>query len=256
MRLQSFAFHRFSTLLYSAVLTLGIMTQAHASNSVIASKTAFQLPPAAELQYSIKAKQSGISLGGSASVKWMVSNHNYQILTETRAMLFGKILDASSVGNIDDFGLAPEKFVEKRFGKPATTTGFNRDSKTISFTASAETYVIKGGEQDRTSATWQLVAQARAAGEKFKPGSEWKMFVAGRRDAEEWTFKVVASEKITTAMGEINTVHISKAPPPDSKDQTLDIWLSPEMEWYPVRLKFSDANGEYIDQTLESVTKL
>ncbi len=195
MRLQSFAFHRFSTLLYSAVLTLGILTQAHASNSVIASKTAFQLPPAAELQYSIKAKQSGISLGGSASVKWLVNNHNYQILTETRAMLFGKILDASSVGNIDDFGLAPDKFIEKRFGKPATTTGFNRDSKTISFTASAETYVIKGGEQDRTSATWQLVAQARAAGEKFKPGSEWKMFVAGRRDAEEWTFKVVASEK-------------------------------------------------------------
>jgi len=256
MRLLPFNPLRISTLLCGVTLALSVMAPVHASNAENTVKTAFQLPPAAELQYSIKAKQSGISLGGSASVKWLVSNHSYQILTETRAMLFGKILDASSVGNIDDFGLAPEKFVEKRFGKPATTTGFNRDNKTISFTASAETYVMKGGEQDRTSATWQLVAQARAAGEKFKPGSEWKMFVAGRRDAEEWTFKVVASEKITTSMGELKTIHISKAPPPDSKDQTLDIWLSPEMEWYPVRLKFSDANGEYIDQTLESVTKL
>ena len=103
---------------------------------------------------------------------------------------------------------------------------------------------------------WQLLAQARAAGDKFKPGSEWKMFVAGRRDAEVWTFKVIANEKITTPMGEQNTVHISKSPPPDSRDQSLDIWLSPDLEWYPVRLKFSDANGEFIDQMLESVKKL
>jgi hypothetical protein len=54
---------------------------------------------------------------------------------------------------------------------------------------------LKGGEQDRTSATWQLIAYARAAGDKFKPGSEWKMFVAGRRDAEPWSFKVLATEK-------------------------------------------------------------
>ena len=81
------------------------------------------------------------------------------------------------------------------------------------------------------------------------------MFVAGRRDAEVWTFKVIGSEKISTAMGEQNTIHISKAPPPDSRDQTLDIWLAPDLEWYPIRLKFSDANGEFIDQMLESIKK-
>ena len=251
MRVPSIA----SSLFYSALLIIGATSTVLANSADVPNKVAFQLPPAAELQYSIKARQSGISLGGSANVKWMTTNHSYQILTETRAMLFGKILEASSVGNIDEFGLAPDKFIEKRFGKPATTSNFDRDSKTIRFTASADTYPIKGGEQDRTSATWQLVAQARAAGEKFKAGSEWKMFVAGRRDAEVWTFKVIGSEKISTAMGEQNTIHISKAPPPDSRDQTLDIWLAPDLEWYPIRLKFSDANGEFIDQMLESIKK-
>ena len=252
MRFSTFS----STLVRRTLMMIGMLSTSLAFSADGMTKTPFQTPPAAELQYTIKAKQSGISLGGSASVKWLPTKNTYQILTETHANLFGKILDASSIGAIDSFGLAPEKFVEKRFGKQPTTTTFDRDAKTIRFTASQETYSIKGGEQDRTSATWQLVAQARAAGDQFKPGSEWKMFVAGRRDAEPWSFKVIAIEKITTAMGEQNTIHISKAPPPDSKDQTLDIWLAPDLEWYPVRLKFSDANGEFIDQMLESVKKL
>ena len=219
-------------------------------------KTSFLLPPAAELQYSIKARQSGIPLSGSALVKWQLSEgKKYSIITETRAMLLGKILDASSQGHMDEYGLAPEKFIEKRLGKPASTTSFDYDSKTLRFSTANDTYQLKGGEQDRTSATWQLVAQARAAGDKFKPGSEWKMFVAGRRDADPWTFKVTGTATTTTALGEIATIHISKAPPPDSKDQQLDIWLAPSLEWYPVRLKFSDADGDFVDQVLESIKK-
>lgn len=242
-------------LLFSALLLAGCLHSPPASAD--SGKTAYNLPPPVELHYSIKAKQSGIPLGGSALVRWQVGNdQQYSIATETRAMLVGKILDAGSQGKIDDYGLAPEKFVEKRLGKPATTTSFERDSKTIRFTASAETYPIKGGEQDRTSATWQLVAQARAAGDKFKAGSEWKMFVAGRRDAEPWSFKVGERVTTSTALGELTTVHIVKAPPPDSKDQQLELWLAPTLDWYPVRLRFSDADGDFVDQVLESVKKL
>ncbi|MFZ6872055.1 DUF3108 domain-containing protein [Undibacterium sp. Di27W] len=232
--------------------TLNMSATAQANE---AAKQATKLPPSAELQYSIKAKQSGLPLSGSASVKWQSSEQKYSIVTETRAMLVGKILDASSHGSIDDYGLAPDKFVEKRFGKPATTTSFERDSKTLRFSASAETYALKGGEQDRTSASWQLIAIARAAGENFKAGSEWKMLVAGRRDADPWTFKVLGLENIKTPMGDMQAIHVSKAPPADSKDQQLDLWLAPSLEWYPVRLKFSDADGDFVDQVLESVKK-
>ncbi|MEB0138986.1 MULTISPECIES: DUF3108 domain-containing protein [unclassified Undibacterium] len=225
------------------------------STPTAAAITPFQLPPAGELLYTIKAKQSGIALSGTASVKWQLTEKKYAILTETRAMLFGKILNADSVGSIDAHGLAPDSFTEKRFGKDATVTSFERSKKLLRFSTSAQTYPLNGGEQDRTSAVWQLVALARAAGAAVKPGSEWSMFVAGRRDAEPWTFKVLAAEPLHTALGEFTTLHISKAPPPDSKDQTLDIWLAPDLEWYPVRVKFSDAEGEYVDQLLESVKK-
>lgn len=212
-------------------------------------------PPNADLTYKIKARQSGLPLSGSATVRWQQSGGQYSIVTETRAILVGKILDASSHGKSDQQGLVPEKFYEKRFGKDATTTRFDHVSKTIQFSAAPVSYPIKGGEQDRTSATWQLINLARSQSERFIPGSEWKMFVAGRRDAEDWSFKVLGKETIATALGEQVCLHISKAPPPDSKDQQLEIWLAPDLDWYPVRLKFSDADGDYVDQVIEAIKK-
>ncbi len=237
--------------------TAGILLSlaAHADNG----SRAYNLPPSADLQYAIKAKQSGMSVSGEATVKWQVTgaggNQKYSVVTETRAMLVGKILDASSIGSIDGYGLAPEKFAEKRFRKAETVTSFDRAVKQISFTESTEKYPIKGGEQDRTSAVWQLIALARAAGDKFKAGSEWKFLVAGRRDADPWFFKVSGQEQLRTAVGELTVVHVVKAPPPDSKDQQLDLWLAPSLEWYPVRIRFEDADGDYVDQLISNIKK-
>lgn len=245
------------TTLFSSVIGSTTITSNAATAAEVDAKQSINLPPSATLVYTIKARQSGITLGGDASVAWKTSEQKYSIVTETRAMLFGKILDSSSVGSVDEYGLEPEKFNEKRFRKPESITSFDRkgDKKVISFSESTETYPIKGGEQDRTSASWQLVAMARAAGNKFKPGSEWKMFVAGRRDAETWTFKVMQNESLSTALGQLDTVHIIKAPPPDSKDQQVELWLAPSLEWYPVRVRFSDADGDFVEQMIGQIKK-
>jgi hypothetical protein len=218
-------------------------------------KHKFNLPPSADLDYSIKAKQSGFSLEGSATLKWAVADHRYAIVMETRAMLLGKIIETKSHGAIDEYGLAPIDFTEKRIGKDATTTTFNRNNNTISFAQSTEIYPIKGGEQDRSSIIWELIAIARGAPQKFKPNSEWKFFVAGQRDAEQWSFKVVNEEKISSSLGEVNAIHVVRASPPDGKTQQLDIWLAPSLEWYPLRLRFVDPDGNTIEQTLEKITK-
>ena len=239
----------------SALLALGLLSAPAWALDHLAPKRPYNLPPSAELSYSIKARQSGMAIGGEATVSWSVADNRYSVVTETRAMIIGKILDARSEGAIDQYGLAPVQFTEKRFRKGATNTSFNRSDKLIRFSESSETYPIIGGEQDRTSAIWQLIAVARGAPDKFKVGSDWKFFVAGRRDAEPWSFKVVKHENIRTPLGELAAVHIVKAPPPDSTDQQLDIWLAPSLEWYPVRLRFTDADGDYIEQFLEKINK-
>jgi hypothetical protein len=218
---------------------------AHADN--------LNFPPSAELHYSIQARQSGIGVSGDASVDWQVSAQKYSVHAETHAMIIGKILDNRSSGNIDSFGLAPDQFVEKRFRKNESTTTFDRAGKTIRFSESDTRYTIKGGEQDRASAVWQLIALLRASGDTVKPGTEWKFLVAGRHDADPWTFKVLGKENTQTGIGMLATIHILKAPPADSKEQQLDIWLAPALEWYPVRLKFTDADQSYVDQVLDKL---
>ncbi len=209
--------------------------------------------PSAQLHYQIKASKYGMNLSGEASVNWKQEGSSYSISTETRAAVFGKILQSDSNGKIDAFGLAPEQYDEKPANKAVMHARFDRQLHRISFSESADTYPIKGGEQDRSSAVWQLVAIARATPAQFSSGSEWQFFVAGRHDAERWTFTVEENVTLNTALGNLTTVHIVKAPPPDSKGQRLDIWLAPGMEWYPVRLKFSDADGDTIDQTIDHI---
>jgi hypothetical protein len=207
------------------------------------------------LIYTIKARQHGLGISGDATVAWRAGDGKYAIATESKVSIFGKVVENRSEGALDDYGLAPATFYEKRIRKDPSTTTFRRDDKTITFTDGNESYPIKGGEQDRTSAPWQLLAQARATPDKFKPGSEWAYFVAGRRDAEPWTFKVAGTETITTGLGEVSAVHLVKAPPPDAQGQQVDLWLAPSLDWYPVRIRFNDSDGDFVDQTLAKINK-
>lgn len=246
-----------STLKFALALLLAVCLPAASANEGEhpVEKRKFNLPPSANLSYSIQAQQSGLQLSGNATLKWSASDSKFKIDTETRAILVGKILDAKSEGDIDEFGLAPTSFTEKRFRKDPTTTSFNHDSKLISFSTNADTYPIKGGEQDRNSAIWQLIAVARGAHGKFKEDSKWDFFVAGQHDAEAWSFKVDKQEQIRTPMGNMNAIHVIKMPAADSKGQQVEIWLAPSLEWYPVRLRYTEPNGDYVEQMLDNVAK-
>lgn len=237
--------------LLMAVLAVGAAAQAAGP-----SRHAVELPPPADLAYELNAQQRGFGLKGEALIAWRGGDGKYNVNVEARVPLIGKLTEYRSRGAIDSFGLAPDEFYEKRYRKDPTTTVFDRDSNTITFTDAKEPYVMKGGEQDRASVTWQLASVARAAGEaKFKPGSEWHFIVAGRRDAEPWTFKVMKREKIQTGMGELDTLLVARQPRGEGKTEGVDIWLAPGQEWYPVKIRFRDDDRETIEQTVTKITK-
>ncbi|MBA5605921.1 DUF3108 domain-containing protein [Duganella sp. FT3S] len=230
-------------------------TTAAAASEHPSVRRAFSLPPSAQLRYTIQARQRSLPISGDAVVAWQTGEGKYSISTESHAVIFGKILENRSEGLVDGYGLAPVTFYQKRFRKDPSTTTFKRDSKTIVFTEGDDSYPLKGGEQDRTSAPWQLLAQARANPERFKPGTEWAYFVAGSHDAEPWVFKVVNQETVHTGQGDVNALHLVKAPPPDAQGQQVDLWLAPSLEWYPVRIRFADADGDFVDQTLDKISR-
>jgi hypothetical protein len=242
-------------LIASAVLALAVAgAQAQGPEHPVV-KRGYSLPPSADLVYVVRGSNHGLPLSGTGTVSWRQGDGKYTLSTEARSGLFGKVLEHRSEGTVDDYGLAPSTYYEKRLRKDPTTTTFNRQGKQIEFQGEATTYPLKGGEQDRSSAQWQLVSQARHAPEQFKPGTEWAFFTAGRKDAEVWTFKVVGPETLQTAMGDIKAIHFTKAPPKRDNGQQVDLWLAPALEWYPAKIRFMEENGDSFEQLLEKVNR-
>jgi hypothetical protein len=238
------------------ILAFAAASAAAAPTGYPVVKRAASLPPQADLSYAVKGSNHGIPLMGTGTISWRHGDGRYALLTEARSGLFGKVLEHRSEGALDDYGLAPATYYEKRIRKDPTTTRFDRNLRRIQFEDGKTSYAIRGGEQDRSSITWQLAALARAAPDKFAPGSEWTFLVAGRRDADAWTFRVVGNETMdSAALGELKVLHLTRKPLSDEKGQQVDLWLAPGLDWYPARILFKEENGDSFEQVLEKVNR-
>jgi hypothetical protein len=213
------------------------------------------LPPPAELKYQVLALRDGQNVYGKGTMRWQYQDGSYSIKGET-SILFLTLLSFTSEGKTDINGIAPVIYSEKRFRRSETNTHFNRERHTISFSASINTYPRQGGEQDRASILWQLAGIGRGDGERFSEGFGIDVFVAGVRDGEIWHFDVLGMEQINLDGAETMTWHLRRAPRAGSYDKKLDVWLAPRNQWYPVRLRETENNGNYLDMSVTSVTPL
>lgn len=218
----------------------------------------FAPPPSATLEYAVHAWINHLEWHGSSTLDWKTDGQHYSVEGEVYARFFAKInfLHFLSSGDINEFGLAPELYTEKKRNRAATNTHFNRDRNVISFSASELSYPRQGGEQDRASVIWQLAAIGRGDSDRFGAGKVIDMFVAGVHDGELWRLQVSALESIRLPSGQIEAWHVVRQPRPGSYEQRLDIWLAPEMQWYPVRLQFTETNGDYLELTLDDLKTL
>lgn len=213
----------------------------------------FAPPPSAELRYDVQALRDGKTVFGSGKISWHTAGDSYTIDGEA-GLLFFSVLTFKSEGNVDQQGITPLRYSEKRFRKSETNTHFQREPKRISFSASTLAYPRNGGEQDRASIVWQLVALGRADPAQFGAGLD--IFVAGVRDGDVWHVQVLGQEQITVGGGPVMAWHLLRTPRAGSFDTQVDIWLAPTHEWYPVKLRQTERNGDYLDMSMSSITAL
>ena len=211
------------------------------------------LPPSAELKYDVqKTPKEGAPMYGSGTISWHTDGSKYSVNGDF-GVLFITALSFQSTGAIENTGIVPELYSEKRFRKAETNTHFHRERNTISFSSSTLSYPRNGGEQDRASIIWQLAGIGRGDSGKFVAGASIDLFVAGTRNAETWQILVLGLEEIKVDGVSTQAWHLARAPRVGSYDQKLDIWLAPEQNWYPVRLRYTETNGDYLDMTLTSL---
>ena len=165
------------------------------------------------------------------------------------------LLSYQSTGQLGTEGLLPELYHEKRIGKSATSTHFVRERKTISFSASTSTYEIQGGEQDRGSVIWQLAGLARGDPDKLAPGLAFDAVVAGTKAADRWSVQVLGKESLTLSGSNVSSWHLTLAPAESSFDYQIDLWLSPERDWYPAKITYTNRSAATLTLTLAKLVR-
>lgn len=239
---------RFRAMLVGALITATSLAQA-------ADTSAIKPPPPAQLFYKARADIRGLTLDGESQIDWRYDAQHYQLSLETRAALTGVLLADKSEGSFDRNGLAPDTYTAQRFLKGKSVARFDRSAGEIDFAGNGPAYKLQGGEQDRVSVLWQLMSMMRARPNEFRPGTRKTFYVAGHRNGDPWTFEVKDKQRQRSIFGDIDTLHVAYVPDGQSSKTQVEIWLAPSQDWFPVRIRFSEPNGDYIDQSLEQLKR-
>jgi hypothetical protein len=211
-------------------------------------------PPPAELVFNVVGvSKDGRSLSGSGTMQWRHDGQRYTLDTEISVLIF-TLAKNRSEGELGALGIAPNLYVEKRFGRSETNTHFQQQSKQISFSASTAIIPANGGEQDRGSWIWQLASLGRGNPDKFESGLNLEMFVASAKGVDAWRIRVNGKEQLKLPDGEVSAWRLSVIPGKQSFDKQFDLWLAPERQWYPVRLLHEDKNGNRVELSLSKIS--
>ena len=216
--------------------------------------TQFSLPPSANLSYDAVAIKGNSKVEGRGKVAWVQDGRQYSINGEA-TVLFLSVLSYRSEGHLTEVGILPEMYVEKRVGKSSTNTHFHRERQTISFSASTNSYPVKGGEQDRGSVFWQLAGLARGNPDKLQAGLAFELIIAGSRTADPWQVTVLGREPVALSQGSTEAWHLRAVRQDGGADYQLEVWLAPAQDWYPVKILYVDRKGTTLGLTLSALEK-
>ena len=161
------------------------------------------------------------------------------------------LLDLRSTGTLKPWGIAPDNYVEKvEVANRELRADFDWKANAVSFVGRGadKTAFFGEGTQDPLSLQFHLPLLAQAYPWRFSPGSE-VTFTVARRSVENYSFVVEGFEATRINGTDVMTLKIDRKRGPGAS-RRVEIWMAPEFQWLPVRLRFTDTNDEVWDSVL------
>lgn len=211
-----------------------------------------QLPGSVKLDFDATGQQGMQPMSGVfGELTWLQDGDRYNARLSLK-VLFRTIRAQTSEGRIGPQGIAPERFSDRRRSEVATH--FVRDTGEIVFSSANSRVPLQPGAQDRLSILMQLTALVGGDPARYTTGRTISLQVAGPRDADVWTFRVEGDETVATPSGEHAARRLVRLPRREY-DQKIEVWLAPDLGWLPVRIRQTEANGDFADLQLRSADK-
>ena len=213
--------------------------------------SAFKAPDSALLKYQAQGQAKGFNYWASAELNWQQDGKDYEARLEVSAFLLGSRVQVSK-GTLGAEGIMPTRFSDKTRNELAAH--FQRDKGIISFSANSPDAPLLKGAQDRLSVVLQLSSLLAADPTRFPPGTMLSFQTVSQREAEVWQFLVEKEEFLQLPFGDIGAIKLNRKPRREF-DQHIELWFAPTLGYLPVRLRITNANGDYVDQLLNKAEK-
>lgn len=196
---------------------------------------------------------SGLArLLGNTVIEWRIDDARYTASSVTTDDARNVFLQLTSEGRVEPaFGIAPERYVEKRITRAPVATNFQWDAGKVTFSGNNREVPLRPGVQDQLSFLAQLALIAQAFPDRLQPGMSVALEVASARDVRVYDLRVVGWEVTRTQLGLVDTLKLERALPEGAKEARIELWLAPTLHWLPARTR-TILSGE---QTIETVLK-
>ena len=204
------------------------------------------LPPSTRLQFDVRGHVKGFSYHATADLLWQTDGQHYRAEQKIRAFLFGSRAQESE-GRVGVQGLQPERFVD--LARKKRVVEFDFVAHTVHF-SDGTTAPLTTGAQDRLSLFLQLGAELAAQPVPNTPGRQIRFLTVGPSRAEYWSFTVMGAEVLDLPAGAMPALKLQRLPRPGSA-QTDELWLGTQLHYLPVRIRLTQANGDFADLMLK-----
>ncbi len=212
----------------------------------------------AKLEYRLSFSHKHVQFLGDSTIDWStalasVGRHQYKIQIRTNAQLIGRLYSATSEGYIEDSGLAPTIFSEVRLGKSPKHLHFNYQTGKLQISSPTQEIKLLPNTQDIMSAIWQMGFELQHAKDLLQSKQNTKFAIAAGRAIEKWEVNKTEKVQQLTALGPMQTWHVQASPLNSRLKKQIEVWFAPSLDFHPVRIRFQEPNGDYIEQRLVKV---
>lgn len=225
--------------------TAALLLGSAALAQTVAQPGAPALASAFTLQYDGKgAEGTFLRYSGTGTLQWQRTGTGY--LAQLDISAFGlRVVGWSSQGTVGAQGLEPLHFTDTR-RDGAHSIDFRRDQAIIALDNGHDLQPMQNGAQDKLSVLLQLGALLAGAPARYPTGSHIAVQAADAQRVESWDFVVGASENLDLPGGRRSALHLSKGASAQNQ-QSVEVWLCPDMSYLPVRLRITEGNGSFTD---------
>ncbi len=213
------------------------------------------LPRHARLVYGSVAvghwKGIPLTIRGRTTTDWRYEDGRYETSLGIDVVDFGQ---TSSGQFRSDYGLAPDRYTERRRRRGTIATDFDWSRHRVTFSEASPARDAEPGAQDRLSLQFQLSVLRQVYPERFVPGAVLPIPLAGTRDITQWYFVVGREEEIETGQGTMRGLRMQSRRTDGDAQESLEVWISPDLDWLPIRIRIVDRDNTLIDSVLDQAT--